>query len=110
MAVQNLAELGSPRVARRLEAVLLDVHERFFVRSAAAEALARIRDPASFDVLRGALTCTGLDPEVKVAIIEALCSFSRRDAAVQAITSFASDDDLIVAAVARTRMEKLCGD
>lgn len=106
---RRLGRLRSDVVREKLEATLLDRSERPWVRAAAADGLATIGHPGSFDVLAGVLATPGLDPEPKVALIEALCRFTdRSEDAVQSIAPHTDDEDLIVAALARKKVGSKC--
>src|SRR5262245_60904741 len=104
-----LGRVRSNEVVERLQAVLLDAAERPWVRAAAADSLAALARPESFDVMLGVLSAPGLDPEPKLALIEGLCSYAdRRAEAVQAITPLLEDEDLIVAAYAEKKVRRQC--
>ncbi len=104
-----LGGLRSRDAVERLQAILLDNAERPWVRAAAADGLARLARPETFDAMAGVLADTGLDPEPKLALIAALCAFpDRRDDAVQAITPLIGDEDLIVAAFAEKEVRSRC--
>lgn len=106
---RRLGSLPSDPVRQSLEATLLDRAERPWVRAAAADALGTLHHAGSFDVLTGALATPGLDPEPKIALIEALCRFpDRAEDAVQSIAPHTDDEDLMVAAVAQKKVGSKC--
>jgi hypothetical protein len=107
--VRALGRLRSNEVVERLQTVLLDGTERPWVRAAAADSLAALQRPESFEVMIGVLAAPGLDPEPKLALIEGVCSYeARRAEAVQAIAPLVEDEDLIVASLAEKKVRKQC--
>ena len=94
--------------ARALERILLEERERAWVRAAAAEALGRIGERESIGVLAGVAHAAGVPPEVKLAVIGALCVHRAEPEALQAIEALSSDDDLLVSAAAQKESRSKC--
>jgi HEAT repeat protein len=107
-AARALGDIPTDRAARRLETVVVEDSERLYVRAAAADALGRIRNPLSFDVLTGLIATAGLASELKISLIHAICAYSNKEA-LQAITPLVGDGDIIVSAVAETQVRTKCG-
>jgi HEAT repeat protein len=104
-----LGRVRSQEIVEKLQAVLLDPEERPWVRAAAADSLALLARPESFDVMVGVLAAPGLDSEAKLALIEGVCTFAERRAeAVQAISTLVEDEDLMVAALAEKKVRRQC--
>lgn len=97
------------QVARAaLEARLVDGKERSYVRAAAAEALGALADPQSLALLTGIALEPSAPPDLKVALVLALCRFESPEA-MQTITPLSSNDDLLVSAVAASSVATNCG-
>ncbi|MBN2499001.1 MAG: HEAT repeat domain-containing protein [Deltaproteobacteria bacterium] len=109
-AALRLGELGGEAPARLLESILQDERERWYVRAAAARALSRIGDARSFGLLSGLAARPELEPEIKIALIEALCACGPEQEALQSIAALAGDQDLLVAALASSRMRVRCAE
>jgi HEAT repeat protein len=107
-AILALGRGGRPEAPARLAATLQDNGERAYVRAAAAVVLGQIHDPASFDGLVAMAAAQGLSPEIKLAVVEALCRFPLKDQAVRAITPLTHDEDLLVSALAEARVRSRC--
>jgi HEAT repeat protein len=103
-----LGEARDPGAARRLQGILLDAKERTWVRAAAARALSDLRDTAAAPVLVGLMAQSELAPEIKIAGMEALCACAPEEEALSAIGALAGDEDLLVAAVAETKLKARC--
>lgn len=107
-AVRVLGRHPSEENARLIEARLLDGAEKVWVRAGAADSLGVIRDPASLGVLIGVASSPGVEPELKLALIRALCRFED-PSALQAIAPLTRDEDLLVAAAAEKEVQSRCG-
>jgi HEAT repeat protein len=74
-AVRRVGELEAPQAREVLEARAADAHETAGVRRAALEALARLRDPRSIDVVAGVATHAEAPREVRAAAAALLVGF-----------------------------------
>jgi HEAT repeat protein len=83
-----------------LETRLLDSSEKTYVRRAAAEALGALADPASFSVLAGLVERPETPPEVKIALVRAICAYEGPEP-IAVIAPLAKNEDLLVAATAQ---------
>ena len=82
--------------------------ERRYVRAAAVRALGRIGDPEDRPVLEAVAGVPGMAPELKLALVGALCRLAPTAGTYQVLQTFAADEDLLVSAAATTEIERKC--
>jgi HEAT repeat protein len=107
-AARLLGSSGTQAAASDLESLVADRGERPLVRAAAARALGLLRAPTSLPVLVGVASVPGTPPEVKLALIDALCAFAPKPEALQAIAPLERDEDLLVSVAAAERVQWQC--
>lgn len=98
-AARTLGEIAWTDARPALEAHLLDAGEKTYVRRACAEALGAIRAPESFSVLVGLVERPETPPEVKVALVRAICAYDGPEPPA-VIAPLTKNEDLLVAATA----------
>ncbi len=109
-AAVALGRMHAEKARSVLESVMLDRHERAYVRAACAAALGEIYDRASIGALTGIAAQNETPPEVKLAVIGSLCVFAKEWPAepMQAIAVLAKDDDVLVSALAEANLAAKC--
>lgn len=91
-----------------LEARLFDRGEKTWVRSAAAEALGQLGELKTLPLFAGLAVQPDTPPEVKLALIRAMCAFPG-DEPLSAIAPLAANEDLLVASLASAQLASSCG-
>jgi HEAT repeat protein len=109
-AASSLGRMHAEKTRSVLESVMLDKHERGYVRAASATALAEIYDRASIGALTGVAAQNDTPPEVKLAVIGSLCVFAKEwpTEPMQAIAILTKDDDVLVSALAEANLASKC--
>jgi HEAT repeat protein len=110
-AARVLGRMRAAETRATLETVLADRKERSYVRAAAAESLAEIGDRLSIGTLVGVAGQKESPPEVKIAVLGALCAFAGRgEETMHAIAELEKDDDVLVAAYAESSTMRCRGE
>jgi HEAT repeat protein len=107
-AAKALGEMKAKDAEAGLIAVLRSPTERPYVRAASARALGRIGSPSSFPDLSGLVASSASPPELKLALIDALCSYDGQEP-LTVLTPLGSDEDILVAAKAEKAVRSKCG-
>lgn len=107
-AARALGHMRDVQSRDLLEARVSDHQERAWVRAAAAEALGVIGDAASLPLLSGLAVQPDTPPEVKIALVRAMCGFAG-DEPLAAIAPLAGNEDLLVSAIASAELASSCG-
>ena len=103
--------LGVRRMAAA-RGVLLEraqsMDERRYVRAAAVRALGRIGNSQDRGALEALARVPGTAPELKLALVEALCRLQPDPATFEVLAMLSDDEDLLVSACASTEVEQKC--
>lgn len=103
MGVQRMAAARGVLAARVRAA-----DERRFVRAAAVRALGRIGDPRDRAELEALARVPGSAPELKLALVTALCRLKPQQSTYDVLMHLAADEDLLVSAAAATEVDRKC--
>ena len=98
---------GRSQLRPDMQAKLLDERERPWVRAAAARALGALGGGVDPDTLLSVGLAPGTPPELKLAIVDALCRVAPREGASR-VAGLAEDVDPLVAAAAAKKADTQC--